>query len=225
MRLPPAACWLLAALAAAALATAGVLAYADRTVFDADGFAARADATLQSPPVRAAVAGRVVDAAVRAKPDLVAARPLLQSAVEAVIGTEAFRSLLRAGARDVHHSAFDRDARTVTLTVADVGVLVAEAADRLSPGSAARIPRDLQARVAGASGAPLELAERVRGATWLALALGVLAAAAAVLLSRSRRSGVVRLGVAVAVCGALVAAAAALGPRLAGDVPRAVLAV
>ncbi|HET6548054.1 MAG TPA: hypothetical protein VFG79_06360 [Solirubrobacter sp.] len=218
MRLPAAASWLVAALAAAALALAGVLAYADRTVFDADGFAARADAALQAPPVRAAAARRVVGAALQAEPDLVAARPLLEATVDGVVRSDAFRSLARSAVRDVHRSAFDRDARTVTLTVADVGILVAQAAERFSPGVAARIPQGLQARVTGVRGAALEvaeLAERVRRGAWLALALGVLAATAVVLLSRSRRAGMLRLAAAIAVAAALVGAAAALAPRLA----------
>src|SRR3954451_15582358 len=123
----------LAGLAAIVLAAGLLLVYAQRTVFDADGFAVRADAALQAAPVRAVAARRVVDAAVRVKPDLISARPLLEGAAATVIGTGAFRSLIRAAARDVHRSAFDRDAATVTLTVADAGILVAQAARSLSP--------------------------------------------------------------------------------------------
>ena len=61
-RLPGAASWLLAVLAGIALTGGLVLVYAERTVFDADGFARRADAALQTEPVRAVAARRVVDA-------------------------------------------------------------------------------------------------------------------------------------------------------------------
>src|SRR5512144_802194 len=125
--------WTLAVLAALALAAGVVLLYAERTLFDADGFAARADATLQAAPVRAAAARRVVDATLVARPDLVAARPLLTTAADAIVGSGAFRSLVRAAARDAHRSAFDRDASTVTLTVADAAILLSQAAQGLTP--------------------------------------------------------------------------------------------
>ena len=46
----------------------------------------------------------------------------------------AFRSLVRAAARDVHRSVFDRDASTVTLTIVDAGVLLNEAITPPAPG-------------------------------------------------------------------------------------------
>ena len=103
-------------LAACAL-TIGVLAvFAERNVFDADGFAERTEQTLQSDAVSAELARRLTDAAIRAEPDLVGVRPLVTSAAEGVVRSAAFRSLVRAAARDVHRSVFDRDASTVTLT-------------------------------------------------------------------------------------------------------------
>ena len=89
------ASWTLAALAALALVAGVVLAYAEHTVFSADGFADRAAATLDRP-VREAVARRVSDAAMRAQPDLVAVRPLIETAAGGILRTEAFRALLRA---------------------------------------------------------------------------------------------------------------------------------
>src|SRR5215213_8415105 len=111
-----AASWALALLAAVAV-TVGVLAvYADRSVFDADGFAARTDAALRTDAVSAEVAQRLTDAAIGARPDLVAVRPLVASAADGVVRSAAFRSVVRGAARDVHRSVFDRGAGTVTLT-------------------------------------------------------------------------------------------------------------
>jgi uncharacterized protein with GYD domain len=136
-----AASWALAALAALALVAGVVLAYAQHTVFSAAGFADRAAATLDRSPVRAAVARQVSDAAVQAQPDLVAVRPLIETAANGILRTEAFRALLRAAALDLQRSAFDRDARTVTLSVADAGILLSDALRRLQrPGSPAGFP-------------------------------------------------------------------------------------
>ena len=141
---------LLAVLAALAL-TAGVVAiYADRAVFDADGFADRVDAALRSDAVSEELGERLTDEAISAQPDLVAVRPLLDGVAQTIVRGAAFRSLARGAARDVHRSVFDQDAATVTLTVADTGVLVTEALARLRPDLARSIPPDLHgARLRG----------------------------------------------------------------------------
>jgi hypothetical protein len=215
--------WVLAALAGLALTVSLTLAYADRAVFSADGFADRSAATLERPAVRAAVARHVADAAIQAKPDLVAVRPLVEAAAGGLIDTEAFRSLLRAAARDLHRSAFDRDAATVTLKVADTGVLLVDALQRLRPELASRIPPGLQTRLAAASGgdraAALRAVQRmhaVRRGAWVALAVAVLLALGAVAVAPSRRVAARRLGWGVAVCAGLLALVTIVAPRIAG---------
>ena len=90
--------WALALLAAAALTVSLLALFAGRNVFDADGFADRTEQTLQSDAVSAELARRLTDAALRAQPDLLALRPLVNSAAEGVVRSSAFRSLVRAGA-------------------------------------------------------------------------------------------------------------------------------
>ncbi|HEX4691913.1 MAG TPA: hypothetical protein VH276_14565 [Solirubrobacteraceae bacterium] len=231
----------LLAILAALLAAAGLaLLYAQRSVFDEGGFAARTDAALRSDAVREAAARRIAGAAVRAKPDLVAVQPLLESAAAAVTGTPAFRSLAVAAARDVHRAAFDRDASSVTLAVTDAGILVSEAASHLSPDLAKRLPDDFDARLAsvrgGFDGAALRVTERadtVRRLWPLTLLAAALLAAAAIALSRPRRAGVIRVGAALAAVAALLALATLVVPRLAAtrappadrDAVRAIAAV
>ena len=80
----------------------------------------------------------------RNQADLLAARPLIESAAAGVVGSDAFRGLFRRAVRDVHRAVFERDQDTVTLTLADVGTVVAAAlaqvrpsladADRAAPG-------------------------------------------------------------------------------------------
>jgi hypothetical protein len=224
--------WALVALAAIALVGGLGLVYAQRTVFRADGFAARADAAMQRSPVRAVVARRLTGAVLAARPDLVAARPLLDSAAAVVIGTPAFRSLVRGAARDIHRSAFDRHAATVTLALTDTGLLVRDAIAALSPDVARRVPAGVDARIARVSGEAqtaalrlVEAADRVRRVVPIVLGLALLLGAGAVVVSRSLRAGVLRLGVAVAACAGLVAIAAVALPRLVDPAPRAALGV
>jgi hypothetical protein len=216
--------WALAVLSALALATAGVLAYADHTVFASDPFADRAAATLDAAPVRAAAARRLTDVVVGARPDLVGLRPIIELAARAVVGTPQFRSLVRRAALDAHRSAFDAHTRGLTLQIRDAGLLVADVVQRLAPQAADRMPTRVIARVArihgGVHGFMLRIAEhadRARPAKWIALAAALVLGLAALVVTDSRRASVLRLGVACAVVGIAVALAAALAPALLAD--------
>jgi hypothetical protein len=217
-----AASWALAVLAALALALGGLLLYAEHAVFSSDEFADRAAATLQEAPVRDAVARRLAGAAIGVRPDLVAVQPIVELAARGVVGTEAFRSLVRRAAHDAHRSAFDRHDRRVTLQIRDAGILLAAAVRRLAPGAAARIPTGVLLKVARIKGgldgfmlALAEASERARPVKWIALGAGVLLALAALLVPGSKRAAVFRLGVATAGVGAAVALAAKVLPAMA----------
>jgi hypothetical protein len=208
--------WILAVLAALALTAGVALVFAERNVFDADGFADRTEQSLRSDAVTEEVARRLTDLAVSAQPDLIALRPLVQGAAEGVVRSAAFRSLARAAARDLHRSIFDADASTITLTVIDAGTLLEEALSQLRPDLARRIPDNLRIRLDGAAQRAtvdaLDVAERIRVLTLAALAAALLLAAGAWLAAR--RDGIVRVGFAVAAVGALSAVAFAVVPHI-----------
>src|SRR3954451_6131722 len=202
-------------MTAVLLVTATLTAYAWRAVFDSGQFARRATSALQDPSVRDAAAARVTDELVRRHPNLLAARPAVAAAVSGTIGSDAFGRLFQQAVRDAHGGVFRRDQDTVTLTVLDVGVVVAEALRMLRPDAAAALgPRDSVAlldRDLGAFGGDLVRLERdVRG---LAIILGLLAlgaAAALLVLARDRRAAAARLGVAVAIGGVIIVVAKAV---------------
>jgi hypothetical protein len=195
----------------AVLLTAATLAgYARRAFFDSDQFADRAAATLADPSVRTLVGDRVTDDVIlRHQADLLSVRPAIATAVEGIVGGGAFRSLFRRAALDAHRAIFQRDQNTVTLTLADVGTVVAAAAHVLRPdlarqvedsGRVAVVHRDL-----GSAGG--EAARIARDVRLLAIVLAVLTVAAAVgalAITPDRRHTASRLGVAVAVVGVLV---------------------
>ncbi|HSD79354.1 MAG TPA: hypothetical protein VLB47_01795, partial [Solirubrobacteraceae bacterium] len=215
-----AASWALALAAAVALAAGALLTYAEHTVFRSGAFADRAAASLEEPAVRAAVARRLGDVAIGAKPDLVAIRPIVEAAARGVVSTAAFRSLLRRAVHDAHRSAFNGEADAVTLRVRDAGLLLAAGVRRFRPDLAERFPVRVPAGVArvagGFNGFLLSLAqraERARVAIPIAFGLALVLALAAVVVTRSARLAALRLGAAVAVVGAVVALASSLGPR------------
>jgi hypothetical protein len=211
--------WALAVLAAIAFATGAVLTYAEHTVFRSDAFADRAAATLDEQPVRDAAARRLTNVVVGVRADLVAVRPIIELAARSVVGTAQFRSLVRRAALEAHRSAFDAHARGLTFQIRDAGLLVADVVRRLRPGAADRLPTRVITRVArvkgGIHGFMLRLAERADGAgeaRAIAFAAALLLALGALVVTDSRRASVLRLGLALAGVGVVVALASALAP-------------
>ena len=196
-------------------------AYAWRALFDTEQFGNRATAALQDPDVRQAVGERVTDdLLLRAEPDLLAARPILSSAVAGIVGGDAFAALFRRAATDAHRAVFERDSDTVALTIADVGVLAAEALRQLRPKLAEQLEEDrrlsvVDQRLGGITGDLARIARQVRAITFVLALLTLACAAAAVALARDRRATVARLGVAMIAAGVAVVAATVVARAIA----------
>ncbi len=206
----------LVVLACISLLGAVVLGYARHAVFNSSQFADRATAALRDDTVRTRLAESVTDGLVlRADADLIAARPLIESAVGGVIGSHAFTSLFRKGVKDVHRAVFNRDSNTVTLTLADIGTLAGAALEKLRPGIAAKLEKRanvpvVHQRVAAAAA---DLARAARDVRALAIVLGILTpllAIAAFFAAPDRRVTIFRLGVGAAIVGVLVVVAYAV---------------
>lgn len=143
----------LAVVAAVAAVGAVVAVYLRVEIADRDRFAGRAVAALDQPEVRDVVARQVVVGVVeRGSPDLISARPLLETAVEAVVSTGPFRGLVRKTAQQAHSLLFDRG-NAFVFDVADTGTVVLSAVRSLAPQVAAKLP-------AGADATLIDLRER-----------------------------------------------------------------
>jgi hypothetical protein len=207
--------------ASAVLVLALVAGYARRAVVDSDQFANRATAALRDDSVRVLVAERIADDVVlENEADLITARPIIQAVASGIVGSRAFTSLFRAGVRDVHRALFDRDRDTVTLTVADVGTVLAAALERVRPSLARRVDSTgrvavLERDVGALSGDLARLAERVRLLAFLLLAVSLALVATALAVSRDRRRTVVELGAGVAAAGVLLVVAYGVARSLA----------
>lgn len=200
----------LTALASLCVVVALVAGYVRTTVLDSDQFADRATAALQKPAVRDLIAQQITDQAVlRASSDLVAVRPLIESAASTMISTPAFQSLFRTAARDLHRTVFTKDRNTATLTVADVGVLLSSTLQRLHPKLADRVPATLSARLDSGNVTlnaldAADTADLIERAAWIVGIAAVVLLVAAVALAPSRRRGIVHAGIGLTVAGALV---------------------
>jgi hypothetical protein len=185
-----------------------VAGYAWRAVSDSDQFANRAAAALRDDRVRTLIAERITDDLVLARsPNLQAARPLIQSTAADVVGSRAFSGLFRSAVRDVHAAVFAHDQNTWTLTVADVGTVIAAALEQLQPGLARQIQRsnrDVQLQREQLDGA---VGEVLRDLKILAIVLPLLTVglvAAALAVAPDRRRAVIALGIGAAVAGVLL---------------------
>ena len=103
----------------------GVTYYLRTQVLEPEAFADRAQAALDDDQVRKVV-GReiVVNLIDRGSTDLVAARPLLETVVDAVIQTPPFRTIFRQAALEANRVFFKRDKENALFDVADAAQLV-----------------------------------------------------------------------------------------------------
>jgi uncharacterized membrane protein HdeD (DUF308 family) len=203
----------LVVLASVLLVSATVSGYARLAFFSSGQFADRASAALAQPAVRAAIGERVTDEIVlRNDADLIAARPLIASTVSGIVGGGAFRSLFRGAVLDAHRAIFTGDRDTLTLTLADVGTVVAAALEKLNP----QLAKDLDAGtrvvllkrdIGSLTGDVVRTGERLKLLAWVLGALTLLAGAAALVVSRDRRRTCSQLGVGVASAGLFIVVA------------------
>ena len=113
------------------------------TVVDSDEFAKRTADALSEPEVGKLIVEKVVDQIVEAKPNTLAARPLLEQVVSRVVSGQAFRTIYGAAIRDVHRTIFRGETNTVSVRLTDMVLIVRTQAAVLSPQLADEIPDDL----------------------------------------------------------------------------------
>jgi MFS family permease len=200
----------LVVLASLALVLALVAAYARQTTVDSDQFANRATAALRDDSVRSLIAQKVTDDVVlKNKADLIAARPLIESVASGIVGGRAFTTLFRKAVRDVHAALFKRDQNTVTLTLRDVGTVLAAALQQVRPqlaqqvGSTERVEL-VNSNIGSLSATLADIAERVQLLALFLLLLSLVLVAGALALAPDKRQVVVQLGVGAAVAGVLL---------------------
>jgi hypothetical protein len=198
---------LLLALACAALLLGSLTLYARSHVLDADRFADQATGTLDDSNVRNAAATELTENVIEeAVPDLVTLKPIVESAVAALIGTEPFETAFRRAVRAAHRAVFEGERDDAVVVLANFGVLLRGAVATFDPALARRIPigfddRLLRLENGAAATDAAQIANRVRvlGIVLPLLSLALLAGAIAI--APERRRAVTRAGVAVGVIG------------------------
>jgi hypothetical protein len=201
----------LAVLAGVLIFIGAVLLYARAEIIDADGFADNAAAALEDDATREVVATEIVIGLIEnGSPDLVAARPVLESVVDTVIDSRAFRRLFREAARQTNLLLFERERSSVAFDLADATQVVRFGLESVAPDLARELPKSvdlalLRLKDREFAGGTLEVADTIR---WLGVAapiLAILVLVGSVVAATDRRLGVLRAAVAVAAAGIALA--------------------
>ncbi|MXZ62809.1 MAG: phosphatidylinositol-specific phospholipase C domain-containing protein [Chloroflexi bacterium] len=203
----PVASWLLLVAGAVLLVAAQWVLWADEVLFDADGFSERAVRALDDDDVQEYVSTVIVDTLIEeGSPDLIAARPLIEAAVQAVIGSSPFEQLYETALRETHRTLLSED--PIVLQIVDVSVVVKPTLANFNPELAESIP-DLDTEVLDLAEsevvhAVLDIAEGVRVLAQVLPLLAVGALAASWALPRGRRRAAMRVGIALVVVAILM---------------------
>jgi hypothetical protein len=194
----------LAVAAAVAIVGAIVALYLKTEIADRDRFADRAVAALQDGAVRDVVARQVVVGVIeRGSPDLISARPLLETAVEAVVSTGPFRSLVRTTAQQAHSLLFGHG-NAFVFDVADTGTVVLSAVRSLAPDIAAKLPANADATLVDLRERPfardtLEAADHLRRIAVALPILALLLLVGAIAVARDRGRAFARFALALGI--------------------------
>lgn len=187
-------------------------AYVKLELAEPEPFADRAVHALQSTEVREVIAEQIaVELLERGSPDLVASRPLVLTAVEAILETDQFARVLRRSAATAHGVLFEGD-RDVIVELEAARELLARAVEAASPELAGQIPADLSPRIAEIRGgdAATRVARAANGASVATLpllitAVALLALAVGLAPDRRRALATAGLGLAAGAAAGLVA--------------------
>lgn len=186
-----------------------IAGYSRMALFDSGQFADRAVSTLQKQPVRDRIATDITDQAViEANQDLIAIRPLIQTAVGGIVTSSPMRSIFRSAAEDFHRAVIRGEQDTATMLLADVGALAKSALRQQGVNTSGLFPRGLDTEVnlrkgTGDTARYVDAAEKLAERTFLLLLVTVLVLVAAVLISPDRRRAVILAALAIASAGAL----------------------
>jgi len=196
-----------------------VYLWADDSVFNSNHFASIAISAARKPPVKTEISRVLVDQAVKAKPDLITIRPLLETVIETIISTPVFGRILVPAVGQLHHSVFSTDKRSLALDVSDGLSLALSGLRVVNPQIADQIPPDLKTGLIeiGRGGVAPGLTRTLNDLHTLMFALGIVgvfALAASVVIATSRRKTIIAIGISLTVTSLLLFLAIGVGHQI-----------
>lgn len=215
------AAFLCGVLCVAGLVFGVVTTYTARTFFNPSRFSQSAAASLAEPEVARVVATEITDQIIAVRRDLTAYRPVLIGTVEYVVASAPFRALVRRAAKKGHATLISSAGEELSLTLADVGVVVRNALT-MYPEVANKLPEKAQVVLASTDTWPngkllvrvLRMGDRLRTRALVLLGVGLAAGALGVWLSRRRDRYLLHVGLGLTITALVVGAYARFGGEL-----------
>lgn len=185
-------------------------------LLDGPRLAGRVDQVRQEPAVRAEVGAAITAQILIADPNLVVARPLVQAAVSALVGSDAFSPVVRFTAEEAYRTLTDDRSGPVGLRLPDLGAVLAGALPEVAPGVAAKLPPDFAVTLARVDQTSLvarvvHLAHLLALLAWLLPTLGLVLLLSGWSRAQDRPAGAVRAGRAVGAAGSGLGPATLVG--------------
>lgn len=180
-----------------------------RTFLDTESFATGVDEIRKTEAVSDALGRELAAQVVAGKPDLIAVRPLVEQVSAEVARSDLLTPLVTRAAAQAQLAATQEDSSAIVLRLADAGAVAASALRAFLPDVAGQIPADLTVTLAEI-GAQDVFATTVRASRYLSVAawalplLAVATLALAVWIAPNQRRGLVRVGIAALVVGAVL---------------------
>jgi hypothetical protein len=194
----------------------GVCLYAREEILDSSAFADRAVVALRHPGVNSVVARELAVQVIEPSvPDVVAARPVIESAIKALVSSSAFRPVIHLAAENGHRLLFERAGGNAVFDIADAGAVVSSALRTLAPNIAKRIPAHsetilLTLRRRSFAAGTLRFADAVRVLGIVLPLVAIAMFAGAIMLASDRRRTITAAGAAVGATAITTAIALAL---------------
>jgi len=201
--------WLLLTLSVLLLALGGIAGTLNRTVVNGQQFANKIDQIRQDPQVAAQLGTRIADEVVAKQPDLQAVKPLLAGTASALVSSTFISKPVQIAVENLHAALTNNNSNQVIFRLADLGAAITAALQKFAPEVAKQIPPDLGVTLAqfGSQEFTQPLVTTTRLAkvlSWLLPILGLLGLAGVVFLTPSKRRGLLRAGLALAVAGGVL---------------------
>jgi hypothetical protein len=189
-------------ISAVLIVAAVVAGYVRYELLSERHFSDRAASALADPDVRTVLSREITDRVIlRSEPDLVSAKPLIESAVAGLTGSPPFVALFEDGVRRIHGALLSGDDTRLRLDLRDMGVLVQSALGHLPISGVDRIQADVALRLSfvnQVTETAAETAERLRVLSLVLILAALATSAAALALARDWRRGLQVLGFSVA---------------------------
>jgi len=200
---------LLILLGAIVAGVSGFFVITTRSVLDPTRFGANVAASLGDDRVASYVADEVTDAIIAQRPNLLAVRPMLLSAVQSIVRSTPFRAIVARSARTTHRFFFEQAGSRIVLSLPDVGAVVRSALSQASPELAAKIPPGLEAQLATGKAEKAitgfirlwQFGDRLLVLSWLFFYVGLLMVVGGIAFASDRQRALAHAGLALVIVG------------------------